>query len=174
MCVFTSSFGWVAVRAAHITLRSHESADAACGSFRLFESKKRLGRRIRRSGSGTLHLFSHPVSPTLSDPRACSFACFCTLQRREWTVILITAIMYLRNNSFSFFHKFFRPIQFFSQKKCYMHRHAQHLLKCQNELHTAEGESKARQAVLSSCLEPVLDADGSVPHPRDGDGGRRG
>lgn len=54
-----------------------------------------------------------------------------------------------------------------------MHRHAQHLLKCQNELHTAEGESKARQAVPSSCLEPVLDVDGSVPHPRDGNGGRR-
>lgn len=52
-----------------------------------------------------------------------------------------------------------------------MHRHAQHVLKCQNELHTAEGESKARQAVLSSCLEPVLDVDGSVPHPRDGNGG---
>lgn len=98
LCVFTSSFGWVAVRAAHITLRSHESADAAYGSFRLCESKKRLGRRIRRSGSGTLHLFSHPVSPTLSDPRARSFACFCSLQRREWTVSLITAIMYLRNN----------------------------------------------------------------------------
>lgn len=52
-----------------------------------------------------------------------------------------------------------------------MHRHAQHLLKCHNELHTAEGESKARQAVPSSCLEPVPDVDGSVPHPRDGNGG---
>lgn len=160
LCVFTSSFGWVAVRAAHIPLRSHESADAACGSVRLCESKKRLGRRIRRSGSGTLHLFSHPVSPTLSDPRACSFACFCSLQRREWTVILITAIMYLRNN-FNFYA--------FSQQML----HAQTCTKKgQNELHTAEGESKARQAVPSSCLELVLDADGSVPHPRDGDGGR--
>lgn len=74
LCVFASSCGWAAVRAAHITLRSHESADAACGSSRLSDSKKRLSRRIRRSGSGTFHLFSHPVSPTPSVPQARTLA----------------------------------------------------------------------------------------------------
>lgn len=72
--MFASSCGRAAVRAAHITLRSHESADAACGSSRLCKSKKRLSRRIRRSGSGTFHLFSDPVSPTPSAPQACALA----------------------------------------------------------------------------------------------------
>ncbi len=74
LCVFASSCGWAAVRAAHITLRSHESADAARGSSRLCDYKKRLSRQIRRSGSGTFHLFSHPLSPTPSAPQAHALA----------------------------------------------------------------------------------------------------
>ncbi len=108
LCVFASSYGWAAVRAAHITLRSHESADAARGSSHLCDSKKRLSRRIRRSGSGTFHLFSHPLSPTPSAPQAHALALIvacgknsaCLPKTRPWHQqascwVLITAIMYL-------------------------------------------------------------------------------
>ncbi len=154
LCVFASSYGWAAVRAAHITLRSHESADAARGSSHLCDSKKRLSRRIRRSGSGTFHLFSHPLSPTPSAPQAHALALIvacgknsaCLPKTRPWHQqascwILITAIMYLTNCfKFSGFHN-----------ESYMHRHAQHLLKCQNDCIPLKRSPKQGRLVLSSC-----------------------
>lgn len=179
LCVFASSCGWAAVRAAHITLRSHESADAACGSSRLCDCKKRLSRRICRSGSGTFHLFSHPVSPTPSAPQARALALIVACGARneqcapaEDPAVTSTSFLWNPNYRNHVLDKLFQILGF-SQWQLYAQT-CTTSFEVSEWLHTAEAESKARQAVLSSCLEPVLDADGSVPHPRDCDWGRRG